>query len=342
MFFQPMIVVVFVSLAIFAASMVFVFKTSNRAAKVRWGVRALAALLLLTAGLRPSVPTLAPSEVYNNQYDVYFVVDLTSSMIAEDGGPDGETRLDLVREDINDLLDDYVGAKFSLITFKSSPEKPTDPKEFVNSGATLRVPLTPDSTAIASSVNTMVPEITQFSNGSSISAPVSLLKQVLNSDNESNERAKLLLYFGDGEQTGKGEPETFAGLKELVGQSKVYGYGTSEGGRMKVQSGSYISSNPDEYIQYQGKDALSVLDENNLKKIANELGGSYQLRTADTTIEPAQLTNDQKLELQKTEESSINNTVEYYWVFLIMLSLVMFFESAFLVRKAKLLGVNWK
>lgn len=328
MFFQPMIVVVFVSLAIFAASMVFVFKTSNRAAKVRWGVRALAALLLLTAGLRPSVPTLAPSEVYNNQYDVYFVVDLTSSMIAEDGGPDGETRLDLVREDINDLLDDYVGAKFSLITF--------------NSSATLRVPLTPDSTAIASSVNTMVPEVTQFSNGSTISAPVDLLDQVLASDNESNERAKLLLYFGDGEQTSQEEPETFEALKELVEQSKVYGYGTSEGGRMKVQSGSYISSNPNEYIQYQGKDALSVLDETNLKNIANELGGSYQLRTADTTVEPAQLTNDQKLELQKTEESSINNTVEYYWVFLILLSLVMFYESAFLVRKAKLLGVNWK
>lgn len=328
MFFQPMIVVVFVSLAIFASSMVFVFKTSNRSAKVRWGVRALAALLLLTAGLRPSVPTLAPSEVYNNQYDVYFVVDLTSSMIAEDGGPDGETRLDLVREDINDLLDDYVGAKFSLITF--------------NSSATLRVPLTPDSTAIASSVNTMVPEVTQFSNGSTISAPVDLLNQVLASDNESNERAKLLLYFGDGEQTSQEEPETFEALKELVEQSKVYGYGTSEGGRMKVQSGSYISSNPNEYIQYQGKDALSVLDETNLKNIANELGGSYQLRTADTTVEPAQLTNDQKLELQKTEESSINNTVEYYWVFLILLSLVMFYESAFLVRKAKLLGVNWK
>lgn len=328
MFFQPMIVVVLVSLAIFAASLIFLFKTSNRSAKVRWGVRALAALLLLTAGLRPSVPTLAPSEVYNNQYDVYLVVDLTSSMIAEDGGPDGETRLDLVREDINDLLDDYVGAKFSLITF--------------NSSATLRVPLTPDSTAIASSVNTMVPEVTQFSNGSTISAPVDLLNQVLASDNESNERAKLLLYFGDGEQTSQEEPGTFGALKELVEQSRVYGYGTSEGGRMKVQSGSYISSNPNEYIQYQGKDALSVLDENNLKKIADELGGSYQLRTADTTIEPAQLTNDQKLELQKTEESSINNTVEYYWVFLILLSLVMFFESAFLVRKAKLLGVNWK
>lgn len=328
MFFQPMIVVILVAIALFVASIVLIFRNSNRTMKLRWAVRALAALLLLTAGLRPSVPTLAPSEVYNNQYDVYLVVDLTSSIVAEDGGPDGETRLDLIREDINDLLDDYVGAKFSLITF--------------NSTATLRVPLTPDSTAIASAVNTMLPEVTQYSNGSTISAPVTLLNQVLDSNNESNDRAKILLYFGDGEQTSKDKPGSFEGLKKLVEQSKVYGYGTTEGGKMKLQTGSYISSNPNQYIQYEGKDALSVIDEDNLKAIADQLGGSYQLRTADTRIDPAQLSDDQKLQLQKTEDSSINNTIEFYWVFLILLSLIMFYESAYMVRKAKLLGVSWK
>lgn len=331
MFFQPMIPVIALGTLILGAAIVFSLKVKSRQSRFHWTLRAFAALLLITAGFRPSAQVLSVSESYNNRYNVYFVVDLTSSMVAEDWDG-GATRLEGVREDINDLLDDYVGSKFSLITF--------------NSKATMRVPLTPDSTALASSINTMLPEVTQYSNGSSISAPKKLLEETLQAEaklDPKGERANIVLYFGDGEQTSATKPDSFSSVKNLVSAAKVYGYGTPEGGKMKTQTGLYISSDKDSYIKdTSGKDGLSVIDENNLKAIANDLGGTYEHRASDKRISEATLNDSQKVELEKKEGANINNTVEYYWLALTPFMLIMFIEAGYLGRKAKKLGVRFK
>lgn len=330
MFYQPLLPVIIVGALAFVAAVIMIFK-SRDSSRLHWGLRAFAALLILAAGFRPSTQTLSTSESYNNRYNVYFVVDLTSSIVAEDWDG-GKTRLEGIREDINDLLDDYVGAKFSLITF--------------NSTATMRVPLTPDSTALASSINTMLPEITQYSNGSSISAPKALIEETLKAEAEldpENLRADIVLYFGDGEQTSAVEPESFESVSEYASQSKVYGYGTEKGGKMKTQTGYYISSEKDTYItDGQGKEGLSVIDEDNLKAIAEQMGGDYEKRDAANRIEASLLDESQKIELEKKEGANINNTIEHYWMFLVPFLLIMFIEAGALVRRAKKLGVQHK
>ena len=327
MFFQPLLPVVIMTSLTFVMVIIQFFRTKSRSQRTRWVVRGVAVLMVLFAALRPSVPSLASGEVYNNRYDVYFVVDLTSSMVAEDWDGDESTRLDGVREDINDLLDDYVGAKFSLLTF--------------NSTTNLRVPLTPDSTAIASAANTMLPEVTAYSKGSSISEPVEALTELLSE--KETDRAKIVLYFGDGEQTNGEEPVSFEPAAENIDQARVYGYGTSEGGRMKTQTGYYISSKEDEYIQSSdGNEGKSIIDETNLEAIASQLNGKYEHRTPDSRIEPANLDEGQKLDLQEKDGSTINNTDEFYWVFLIPVALLMFIEGAVLFRAARALGVTRK
>lgn len=331
MFFQPMIPVIVVGTLILGASIVFGVKSKGTKSRFHWGLRVFAALLLITAGFRPSEQVLSMSESYNNRYNVYFVVDLTSSVTAEDW--DGNSpRLDGIRDDINNLLDDYVGSKFSLITF--------------NSKATVRVPLTPDSSALASSINTMLPEVTQYSKGSSISEPKQLLEETLKSEaklDPNGERANIVLYFGDGEQTSSTKPDSFSSIKSLVSAAKIYGYGTAEGGKMKTQNGIYISSDKDSYIKdSSGKDGLSIIDENNLKNIANDLGGTYEHRSADKRISEAHLADSQKIELEKKVGANINNTVEYYWLALVPFLLIMFIEAGYLGRKANKLGVRFK
>lgn len=329
MFFQPMFLIVLFGLTGMGLAIFQFWKVKNKRQRIHWTLRGVAALMILFAGLRPSVPSLAPAELYNNQYDVYFVVDLTSSMVAEDWDSQKDPRLDGVREDINDLLDDYAGAKFSLITF--------------NSTASLRVPLTPDSTAIASAANTMLPEVTAYSQGSSISKPLDLMKSTLAADKETSDRAKIVLYFGDGEQTDSSEPASFAPIKPYVTQAKVYGYGTSEGGRMKQQTGYYISTKDDKYIKDgSGKDGISVIDESNLKTMATQMGGTYEHRTPNKRIAAATLNNDQKLNLQKQDGASVNNTSEFYWIFLIPASLLFLIEAGYLFRTARYLGVKFK
>ena len=331
MFFQPMIPVVIIGGLLYLISLMMGFKTKNKSGRIHWGLRGLAAVFIILAGLRPSTHSLSVSESYNNRYNVYFVVDLTSSIVAEDW-EDGSPRLDGIREDINDLLDDYVGAKFSLITF--------------NSSATMRVPLTPDSSALASSINTMMPEVTQYSQGSSISAPRELLEETLKAEAEldpNDERANIVLYFGDGEQTTSTEPESFRTIADYVTSAKVYGYGTDEGGKMKTQTGYYIPSEEDTYIKdSNGEDGLSKIDETNLEIIANQLGGEYEHRSPDQRIEAANLSDAQKIEIEKKEGSNVNNTVEHYWKLLIPFLLIMFIEAGALARKAKKLGVKFK
>jgi Ca-activated chloride channel family protein len=327
MFFQPLIPVLILTSFTFVIIVVQFFRTKSRSQRTRWVVRGVAVLLVLFAALRPSVASLAAGEVYNNRYDVYFVVDLTSSMVAEDWDGDESTRLDGVREDINDLLDDYVGAKFSLLTF--------------NSATNLRVPLTPDSTAIASAANTMLPEVTAYSKGSSISEPVETLTQLL--AEEESDRAKIVLYFGDGEQTNGEEPDSFEPAAENIDQARVYGYGTEEGGRMKTQTGYYIAGKEDEYIKSSdGQEGVSVIDETNLEAIASQLKGEYEHRSPDTRIKAADLDEGQKLDLQEKDGSTINNTDEFYWVFLIPVALLMFIEGAALFKAARALGVKRK
>ena len=113
---------------------------------------------------------------------------------------------------------------------------------------------------------------------------------------------------------------------------------------MKVQNGYYISTDSNAYIQdpSTGKDALSIINESNLQNIAKQMNGTYEHRDASKKITPASLNDSQKLQLEKNEGSNINNTVEYYWLLLIPVALIMFIEVGAFARKAKKLGVEFK
>jgi Ca-activated chloride channel family protein len=305
-----------------------VFKKIPRENLTQWILRACTVALILTSALRPTVPSNAPSTVYNNNYDVYFVVDLTSSMVAEDWG-DSEPRINGVREDINNLLDDYAGAKYSLITF--------------NSSATQRVPLTPDSSAIATSVNTMLPEVTRYSTGSSISEPVDLLTKELKEDSEKNpNRARIVLYFGDGEQTASQSPDTFEPVKPYIQGGKVYGYGTTDGGKMKEQTGLYISADSNEYIKdKQGNEGISKIDETNLQTIATQLGADYEHRNANNRISSYQISSAIMRDLVIAEEGGNTSTsIELYWIPLIPASALISIDIFLIWYKMRSLGFS--
>lgn len=197
------------------------------------------------------------------------VVDTTASIVAEDWNGD-EPRLDGVRADVQTIVDEYPGARFALITFDAS--------------ADLRMPLTTDTTALVSSLEVLRPEVTSQSRGSSIGIANQLLTDTLsNAAEASPERSRMVFYFGDGEQTVTTAPEPFDGSEKFTDAGAVLGYGTAEGGPMKLTTGG-VEGSSSEYIEYQGANALSVIDEANLEAIAAELGVEYQHRTADAEL----------------------------------------------------------
>lgn len=260
-----------------------------------WALRLLLVLACFAMLLRPGIPGGA-TQTLATDTDIVLVVDTTASIVAEDWG-DGEPRLDGIRDDVRALVEEYPGARFALITSDAA--------------AQLRMPLTTDTTALMSSLEVLRPEVTSQSRGSSIGIAAPLLSETLASAAESSpDRSRMVFYFGDGEQTVDTPPESFRSSEKYTDSGAVFGYGTAEGGPMRITTGG-VSDQGGGYIQYQGTDALSVLDEANLEAIADELDVEYARRTADAAPvlpEATSTTTDY------TDSGEVGNVAELYWI----------------------------
>ena len=272
-----------------------------------------AVLLLFLAALRPGLPDGDEMPTTAANLSVYFVVDTTSSMVAEDH--DGERpRLDGVRTDVAAIAESLPGARFSVVTFDNTTR--------------VRLPLTTDATALGAAVDTILPEPPQYSRGTSVSQSSERLAALLEQEASRHpERGRIVFYLGDGEHTAAGPPAPFTVHKALVQGGAVLGYGTREGGRMTSDvrygsGGSYLKD------PATGEDAVSVLDETTLQAIGSQLGLAYVNRTADRSlssalsgVDLARFGTDPELERER-----LRTRLELYWPLLLALGLIAAWE----------------
>ena len=260
-----------------------------------WALRLLLVLACFFVVLRPGIPGGA-TQTLATDTDIVLVVDTTASIVAEDWDGD-QPRLDGVREDVRAIIQEYPGARFALLTFDAAAE--------------LRMPLTTDTTALVGSLDVLRPEVTSQSRGSSIGIAAPLLTDTLKSAAESSpDRSRMVFYFGDGEQTVDSPPESFSASAKYTDAGAVFGYGTAEGGPMRINSGGLPGENAG-YIEYEGADALSTIDEANLKALAEQLGVEYQHRTADAA---PMLPDAPSTTTSFAESGSTENVTELYWI----------------------------
>jgi len=268
MIVQPVLPVVFVVLIVlaFGALTVWAMLRASGALRVVWATRLLLVVACGLLLLRPGVPG-GETETFATEVDIVFVIDTTASIVAEDWDGD-RPRIEGVRADVSDIVARYPGARFSIITFDAD--------------AVVRVPMTTDATAVASSASVLRPEVTANSRGSSVGIAAPLLEETLRSAARvTPERVRLVFYLGDGEQTSGDLVESFAGSRDLIAGGAVLGYGTAAGGAMLTTS---LGDGPADYIMYQGERALSMIDPVNLQGIADDLGVEYQQRSVDASL----------------------------------------------------------
>ena len=243
--------------------------TAEPGRRWRWLGRAVMALLVLTAMTRPGAGAVA-TETANLDLDVVFVVDTSASAGAEDWAG-VEPRITGMRADIAALAQTHAGARFALITFDSS--------------AIQRLPFSTDASALDHAVERMGPEVPYYSRGTSIGAAAELLETVLEAAAEEHpDRARIVYYLGDGEQTAETAPESFAPVADLIQGGEVLGYGTDRGARMRDYSpygtGGYL-------LDRNGDEGRSKIDIAALETIADQLGVPFEHRTVDTEPTPA-------------------------------------------------------
>lgn len=265
-----------------------------------WIRRLAIVALILVMALRPSMPGASRAQG-NNLLDVYFIVDTTISIKAEDYNGTKQ-RIEGIRQDVKDIAAKLAGARFSLISF--------------NNSTVLELPLTSDASALGAMVDTIQTARTWSANGSSIDAPVDKTKSELERIRKDNpQRGRVVFYMGDGEQTAKNTPKSFEVLKSLISGGAVLGYGSTSGGRM-LEDPIYGSDKQQYMRVYDDSgtqiDAISKIDERNLNAIATQMGIKYIHRTQPGEIDA--LVAGVDVSRIVASSSDVESYEDYYWV----------------------------
>ena len=221
------------------------------------GIRILLILgLAFMINLRPQVKSYN-TEIELKNIDVLFVVDTTISMWADDYAKN-KTRMDGVQETCDSIMDQLAGSNFALIRFDNR--------------AQILAPFTQDSRSVSDAFSTIVNPDPYYAKGSSLNVPIDTMGELLISSSKKEERKTVVFFISDGEITDGSSLSSFKELEQYVDGGAVLGFGTEDGGKMKITT-SYSSKNVTD--PETGKDAISKLDEDNLKKIADDLQVDY-------------------------------------------------------------------
>lgn len=284
----------------------------------RWVLRTGAAAAVALALLGPGVAG-AQAPQATRAINVWFVVDTTSSSMARDY-KDGQPRMDGYKEDIAKIAEALPGARYSLVTFDAT--------------ARTTMPLTTDSNALATAVETMRQEVTLYSKGSSITVAQEHLRRSLEqSEQRYPQRSRVVFYLGDGEQTNGQAPEAFD-MGGLVDGGAVLGYGTADGAPMANLNS--IGESDGDITTADGQTAISKASEDDLKKIADQLGVPYVHRDGGS-ISPA-LTDADPGELVEDSTARTPTHVSLVWVCATVAAVLLLIDLWLLVRETSRLA----
>ena len=257
-------------------------------------------LLLFIINLRFMIPGES-SSISENNLDVLFVVDNTISMIAEDYNGN-KPRIEGVKEDCKKIIQELNGARFSVIKF--------------NNYAEVLVPFTKDTFTAYESIEILEPPEKLYARGTTLNTPKKqILESLKDSYDKSPNRLRILIFISDGEITDSSSLESYSSLKKYTSDGIVLGYGTTTGGNMKNTSRYSDQEDVNNYITdyATGKKAVSKIDENNLRKIASDLGIPYIHMNNSSNID----TKLADIKSKMSYEMTYNNKTTYYDIYYI-------------------------
>ena len=211
-------------------------------------------VLAFIIGVRP-VMLETRYEFATKNLDVLFVVDNTISMWAKDYNGKKE-RMDGVIKDSDYIINELAGSNFGLVTFDDT--------------AHVLSPFTQDMQYIRDLFDTFETPDSFYAKGSDLSIPYQDIDALLRSSFKKENRKTIVFFISDGEITNGSELKDYSDLAQYIDAGAVLGYGSQEGGKMKTNTGY---GNLYDYNLRQ--DAVSRIDEENLNKIASDLGITY-------------------------------------------------------------------
>ncbi len=223
--------------------------------------------------------------------DLALCIDVSRSMLAKDVQP---SRLERAKMDVIDLIKELKGDRVSIIAFRGKAEQ--------------LCPLTMDYSFALQMINEL--SIESAPRGETdIGDAIHKALEAFESDAGSH---KAIIVISDGEDlAGKALQEAEKAAKQGITIFTV-GLGSKEGS--KVPDGSERSA----YVTYKGKEVISKLENETLRKIAEIAGGAY-IPVGQANVNLGSLYKDHlsKLALRENAETSRRRFIERYQLFLL-------------------------
>lgn len=255
----PIGAMIAISIILLIIILIFEIRSKKKHKAIGIILKIISIILLFIINLRPMI-YMGQEDVVLNDIDVLFVLDTTISMSAKDMNSDTKTRLDRAKSDIVDIIQGLPGSRFGLITFDNR--------------SNVVMPFTTDSKAVKDAVDAISVKQYILAQPSSPDVAIYSMKELL--EQNGNNRQRIVFYFSDGEITNDEPLKSFSGLQSYINNGAVLGYGSKNGSKL-YYSQSY-NQNIVEVMQDPTngyKDAISKIDENNLKQIASDLKLDY-------------------------------------------------------------------
>lgn len=324
----PIIPIFFIAPLLIVAVALFVLCMVKKKLRVKKNMRRISMLVLMCIILLRPVFIGGRSQSEINNLNLYFVVDATYSMKAEDIG--GKARYVKVAKDIHEIVKAFPGSKYSVIVednaiYTAVPMSTST--DFISSvwyeelGDTNR-----DKSLIS-------PKKPDYSIGTDLNLLLNHTGEMVNRYKKKEPgRKNIIIFMSDGEDFGDGISRQETLRKNLDGGA-VFGYGSENGTTIKDE-GSYYGR-----IMYKGTDSsietepcnetgfgqcvITKINEDNLKKIASNLDINYYHRENGDV--PSEVINGIKKLEEFTDTSEISDSfIDIYWVFsMILLGLLL-------------------
>ena len=224
--------------------------------------------------LTPSIVSSTNSRAINTT-DVVVAVDVTGSMAVADaqyGSDEQLSRLDVAKQAVKDIAAMYPNSSFAALRFGAS--------------GTLDVPLTPDSKAIDNWADTLAPESTSISAGSTLDVPIDQLLLTCKSIHDQHPDDAIVLYLiSDGEQTSSKTRRTFSSLRRYLSDAFTVAVGSAQGGNIPV-TGDGVEEGDTQWVTdpETGEPGVSRMNADEMNAIADELSGTAIQLNATTTM----------------------------------------------------------
>jgi Ca-activated chloride channel family protein len=156
------------------------------------------------------------------------------------------------------------------------------------------------------------------------------MEALLLSSNKKENRKTIVFFISDGEVTNENMEMSYSEFAQFIDSGAVLGYGSAAGGKMKEYH-SYV------YDYETHDDAISRIDEDNLKRIADEMGVQYlNMNGGNTALAGIiEIIKEQSATVVEQGDGA-ERYVDIYYYFAALLAAMLLVETIVFIRKGRL------